>query len=40
MEESTFTPQKATSDGQIEGGLGAFMVSEVEDLAALLGIGD
>lgn len=38
--ESTFTPQKATSDGQIEGGLGAFMVSEVEDLAALLGIGD
>ena len=37
--ESTFTSQKATSDGQIEGGLGAFMASEVGDLAALLGIG-
>ena len=38
--ESTFTSQKATSDGQIEGGLAAFMASEVGDLAALLGIGD
>ena len=38
--ESTFTPQQATSDGQITGGLGAFMASEVGDLAALLGIGD
>ena len=38
--ESTFTSQKATSDGQIEGGLGAFMASEVGDLAALLGISD
>ena len=37
--ESTFTSQKATSDGQIEGGLGAFMASEVGDLTALLGIG-
>ena len=35
--ESTFTSQKATSDGQIEG---AFMASEVGDLAALLGISD
>lgn len=38
--ESTFTSQRATSDGRIEGGLGAFMVSEVGDLAALLGISD
>ncbi len=38
--ESTFTSQKATSDGRIEGGLGAFMASEVGDLAALLGISD
>lgn len=38
--ESTFTPQRATPDGQIEGGLGAFMASEVGDLAALLGISD
>ena len=38
--ESTFAPQKATSDGRIEGGLGAFMASEVGDLAAFLGIGD
>ena len=38
--ESTFTEQKATSEGQIEGGLGAFMASEVGDLAAFLGIGD
>ena len=37
--ESTFTSQKATSDGRIEGGLGAFMASEVGDLAAFLGIG-
>ena len=37
--ESMFTSQKATSDGQIEGGLGAFMASEVGDLTALLGIG-
>lgn len=38
--ESTFTSQKATSDGRIEGGLGAFMAAEVGDLAALLGISD
>ena len=38
--ESTFTSQKATSDGQIAGGLGAFMASEVGDLAALLGVSD
>ena len=38
--ESTFTPQKATSDGQISGGLKAFMASEVGDLAVLLGISD
>ena len=38
--ESTFTPQRATSDGQISGGLRAFMASEVGDLAALLGISD
>ena len=37
--ESTFTSQKASSEGQIEGGLGAFMASEVGDLAAFLGIG-
>ena len=36
--ESTFTPQRATSGGQISGGLRAFMESEVGDLAALLGI--
>ena len=38
--ESTFTPQKATSAGQISGGLKAFMASEVGDLAVLLGIND
>ena len=38
--ESTFTPQQATSDGQIEGGLRAFMASEIGDLAVLLGIND
>ena len=38
--ESTFTPQQATSDGQIAGGLGAFMASEIGDLAVLLGISD
>ena len=38
--ESTFTPQQATSDGQITGGLGAFMASEIGDLAVLLGISD
>lgn len=37
---STFTRQKATADGQIEGGLEAFMASEINDLAVLLGIGD
>ena len=38
--ESRFTPQQATSDGQIAGGLGAFMASEIGDLAILLGISD
>ena len=38
--ESTFTPQQATSDGQITGGLRAFMASEIGDLAVLLGISD
>ena len=38
--ESTFTPQQATSDGQIAGGLRAFMASEIGDLAVLLGISD
>ena len=38
--ESTFTPQKATSDGQIAGGLGPFMASEIGDLTVLLGISD
>ena len=38
--QSTFTPQKATSDGRISGGLKAFMASEVGDLAVLLGISD
>ena len=38
--ESTFTPQQATSDGQIAGGLRAFMASEIGDLAVLLGIND
>ena len=38
--ESAFTPQQATSDGQIAGGLGAFMASEIGDLAVLLGISD
>ena len=38
--ESTFTRQKATSDGQIAGGLEAFMASEIGDLAVLLGISD
>ena len=38
--QSTFTSQKATSDGRISGGLKAFMASEVGDLAALLGISD
>ena len=38
--ESTFTPQQATSDGQIAGGLAAFMASEIGDLAVLLGISD
>ena len=37
---STFTRQKATADGQIEGGLEAFMASEINDLAMLLGIDD
>ena len=38
--ESTFTRQQATSDGQIAGGLRAFMASEIGDLAVLLGISD
>ena len=38
--ESRFTPQQATSDGQIAGGLRAFMASEIGDLAILLGISD
>ena len=38
--ESTFTPQQATSDGQIAGGLRAFMASEIQDLAVFLGISD
>ena len=38
--ESTFTQQQATSDGQIAGGLRAFMASEIGDLAILLGISD
>ena len=36
--ESTFTPQQATSDGQITGGLRAFMAAEIGDLAAFLNI--
>ena len=36
--ESTFTPQKATSDGQLSGGLGPFMASEIGDLSAFLNI--
>ncbi len=38
--ESTFTSQKATPDGRIEGGLEAFMAAEVGDLAAFLGISE
>ena len=37
--ESTFDRQVATTDGQIKGGLKAFMASEMEDIAAFLGIG-
>ena len=37
--ESTFDRQVATTDGQIKGGLKAFMASEIEDIAAFLGIG-
>ena len=36
--ESTFTPQRATSDGQIAGGLRPFMAAEIGDLAAFLNI--
>ena len=38
--ESTFTSHKATPDGRIEGGLGAFMAAEVGDLAAFLEISE
>ncbi len=37
--ETRLTQRYATSDGQIEGGLQPFMASELEDLAAFLGIG-
>ena len=36
--ESVFTQQQATRDGQIQGGLGSFMASEIEDLAVFLGV--
>ena len=36
--ETRLTQRYATSDGQIEGGLKPFMASELEDLAAFLGI--
>ena len=35
---SAFNKQEATADGQIQGGMGAFMATEVEDLALFLGI--
>ena len=38
--ESVFTQQHATRDGQLEGGLAAFMEAEVADLALFLGQGD
>ena len=38
--ESVFTQQKATRDGQLKGGLAAFMEAEVADLALFLGAGD
>ena len=36
--ETRLTPCEATPDGQIEGGLKPFMASELEDLAAFLGL--
>ena len=37
--ETSLTRCEATEDGQIEGGLKAFMAGELEDLASFLGIG-
>ena len=37
--ETKLTLCEATPDGQIEGGLEPFMASELEDLAAFLGLG-
>ena len=36
--ESVFTQQSATKDGQLEGGLAAFMEAEIADLAIFLGV--
>ena len=38
--ETALTRCEATSDGQIQGGLEAFMASEVKDLANFLGLGE
>ena len=38
--ESVFNTQEATADGQIQGGLQAFMAAEFEDLALFLGVSD
>ena len=38
--ETALTRCEATSDGQIQGGLKAFMASEVKDLANFLGLGE
>ena len=38
--ESVFNKQEATADGQIQGGLQAFMAAEFEDLALFLGVSD
>ena len=37
--ETALTRCEATSDGQIQGGLKAFMASEVKDLTNFLGLG-
>ena len=38
--QSVFNKQEATADGQIQGGLQAFMATEFEDLALFLGVHD
>ena len=38
QKETTFERQEITEDGQIEGGLGAFMEGELEDVKAFLGV--